>query len=204
MKNNALITTRNRRLRNAASAILPPFLFFVLALGVFLLVRPTSSLQAAPRSLLQGSFEVGFSPNGNALNIILNAINGAETSVLVAAYSFTSKPIATALVAAHRRGVAVRVTADAKSNSGRYSAVTFLANQGVPVRINSHYAIFHHKYIVIDDRHLETGSFNFSAAAAKSNAENVLFLRNVPELAEIYTREWEKLWNESETVHAHY
>jgi phosphatidylserine/phosphatidylglycerophosphate/cardiolipin synthase-like enzyme len=152
----------------------------------------------------QTSFEVGFSPGGKSLEIVLKAIESAEDSILAAAYVFTSGPIAAALVAARKRGVNVRVVADKEGNSGRYSAVTFLAGQGVPTRVNGRYAVFHHKFMVIDDRHLETGSFNFSAAAVDKNAENVLFLRDVPELAGVYAREWEKLWREGEDVAARY
>ena len=161
----------------------------------------TQSVAPAPS---RTDFEAGFSPRGSSLDIILKCINGAERSILVAAYSFTSKPISTALLEAHKRGVAVRVVADKTGNSSRYSAVTFLANHGVPVRVNSRYAIFHHKFMVIDGRHLETGSFNYSAAAVNKNAENVLILRDVQEIAGIYGREWEKLWNESEPVEAQY
>jgi len=174
----------------------------VFALSLCLLTA--CSVPVAKNISSQTAFEIGFSPEGTSLDIILRAINGAEKSILVAAYSFTSKPISTALLDAHKRGVDARVVADAKSNSGRYSAVTFLANQGVPVRINSRYAIFHHKFMVIDGRHLETGSFNYSAAAVGKNAENVLLLRDVPEMAAIYTREWEKLWDESEEVAPRY
>ena len=149
-------------------------------------------------------FEAGFSPRGTSLDIILKGINGAERSILVAAYSFTSKPISTALLEAHKRGVAVRVIADKKGNSSRYTAVNYLANHGVPVRVNGRYAIFHHKFMVIDGRHLETGSFNYSAAAVNKNAENVLLLRDVPEIAGIYAREWEKLWAEGIEVEARY
>jgi phosphatidylserine/phosphatidylglycerophosphate/cardiolipin synthase-like enzyme len=100
--------------------------------------------------------------------------------------------------------VNVQVVADEKSNAGRYSVVTFLANQGVPVRVNVNYAIFHHKFVVIDERHVETGSFNFSAAAANKNAENVLLLRNVPEIAEQYSQEWQRLWDEGTEVKPRY
>ena len=161
---------------------------------------PQSVAPASSRT----DFEAGFSPRGSSLDIILKGIHSAERSILVAAYSFTSKPIAAALLEAHKRGVDVRVVADKKGNSGRYTAVTFLANQGVPVRVNGRYAIFHHKFMVIDGRHLETGSFNYSAGAVDKNAENVLLLRDVPDLAGIYGREWEKLWNESEPVEARY
>ncbi|WP_454805771.1 phospholipase D-like domain-containing protein [Klebsiella pneumoniae] len=56
---------------------------------------------------------------------MLGAINNARQSIDVAAYSFTSKPGATALAGANRRGVAVRVVADEKANSDRYTAVTY-------------------------------------------------------------------------------
>jgi phosphatidylserine/phosphatidylglycerophosphate/cardiolipin synthase-like enzyme len=149
-------------------------------------------------------FEAGFSPKGGAEEILLTGIREAESSIRLAAYSFTSKKIALALLDADKRGVNVQVVADEKSNAGKYSVVTFLANQGVPVRVNGNYAIFHHKFIVIDDRHVETGSFNFSAAAADKNAENVLLLRNVPEIAEQYSQEWQRLWDEGTDVKPRY
>jgi len=150
------------------------------------------------------TFELGFSPRGQSLNIILNGIRRAESSIIVAAYSFTSRPISTALLEAHRRGVNVRVIADSRANTNRYTAVTFLANHGVPVRVNDRYAIFHHKFMIFDERHVQTGSFNYSAAAVDRNTENVLLLRNVPELAALYVREWQRLWNESIGVRPNY
>lgn len=140
---------------------------------------------------------MGFSPDRGSLELVLESIRSARTEILVAAYSFTSKPIAEALLAAAQRGILVRVVADAKSNGGRYSAVTFLVNQGVPVRLNGRYAIFHHKFLVVDRSNLEVGSFNYSEAAAQKNAENVLLIRNAPALAAIYAVEWERLWGES-------
>ncbi|QND84634.1 Putative nuclease [Chromobacterium vaccinii] len=142
-------------------------------------------------------YEVGFSPKAGGLVLVLQGIDGAKSSILVAAYSFTSKPIAESLLNAHKRGVKVQVVADEKSNRKGYSAAQFLANQGVPVRLNGNYAIFHHKFMVIDGQHVETGSFNYSAAAASRNAENVLLLRNVKPLASQYATEWARLWDEA-------
>ena len=70
--------------------------------------------------------------------------------------------------------------------------------------MNGNCAIFHHKFMVFDGRHVETGSFNFSAAAAGKNAENVLMLWDVPQLAEHYAREWQRLWTESSEMEARY
>ena len=87
-----------------------------------------------------------------------------------------------------------------KSNAtARYTAVTFLANQGVPVRVDYQYASMHHKFIVVDGVTLATGSFNFTASAEAKNAENVLALQD-PAEAERYQREWGRLWGESEPV----
>jgi phosphatidylserine/phosphatidylglycerophosphate/cardiolipin synthase-like enzyme len=149
-------------------------------------------------------FEVGFSPDGTSLDIILKGIQQAKKSILVAAYSFTSKPISTALLEAHKRGVRVQVIADKGSNTRKYSAVTFLANQGVPVRVNENYQIFHHKFMVFDDLHVETGSFNYSAAAVNRNAENVLMIWNNKSIADTYTKQWDLLWDESMDVKSNY
>lgn len=148
---------------------------------------------------------VGFSPGGGAEAAILAGIGQARESIRVAASSFTSRTVSWALLDARKRGVDVRVVADKEWNSGnRYSAVNFLANQGVPVRLNGNYAIFHHKFMVIDGRHVQTGSYNYSAAAANKNAENVLLLWDVPQVARQYEREWQRLWSESEDVKARY
>ena len=169
------------------------------ALVCLLCVLPCSAL-ASPAP----DIEVAFSPYGNSLQLVLFSIDSAQKSILVAAYSFTSKPIATALLNAHSRGVDVRVVADKKANSGRYTAVTFLANQGVPVRLNDRYAILHDKFMILDGKHIQTGSFNYTAAAVAKNAENVLVLQDVSNLVVQYAREWERLWSEGEDVEKRY
>jgi len=50
---------------------------------------------------------------------------------------------------------------------------------------------------LVDGVTLETGSFNYTAAAVNHNAENALVLWNVPQIAQAYAREWERLWEES-------
>lgn len=110
--------------------------------------------------------------------LVLKAIESAQQQIFVAAYTFSSKPVAQALVAAQKRGVKVFVVADKDENTKSYTAVTFLANAGVPVRLNNRYAILHSKFMVIDNMHLQLGSFNYTAAAVNRNEENVLVLRN--------------------------
>jgi phosphatidylserine/phosphatidylglycerophosphate/cardiolipin synthase-like enzyme len=51
---------------------------------------------------------------------------------------------------------------------------------------------------------VEKGSFNYTAAAERKNAENVLVLRGDPAIAAQYEREWQRLWDESEAMKPRY
>ncbi len=172
--------------------ILSFLLCSILFLARGLAISPAQGEEAEPITAF-----VQFSPHGKSLDGILKEISEAKHSIHVAAYSFTSKPIALALLQAHKRGIQVQVVADSGANQGKYSATTFLANNNVPVRLNSNYAILHHKFMVFDARHVETGSFNYSEAAASRNAENVLYIKNAPQLAQAYVKEWQRLWDEA-------
>jgi len=161
-------------------------------------------LAASAAHRAEPAYELGFSPNGKSLQVVLDAIAGAKESILVAAYAFTSKPVAQALLEARERGVKVAVVADQKMNSRQYTAVNFLANHHVPVRLNGRYAILHDKFMVIDGKALQLGSFNYSAAAVDKNAENVLYLKDVPDIAAHYADEWGRLWDEGVDVEERY
>lgn len=150
------------------------------------------------------SIEVAFSPKRGATESITKAIEGAKHNIRVAAYSFTSKDIAAALIKAFKKGVDIKVVLDKSNNTGKYSAAVFLANAGIPTRINYKYAIMHNKFMVIDGVTVETGSFNYTAAAEDKNAENVLILKNYPDIAGKYLRRWQELWEESEDYKARY
>lgn len=145
--------------------------------------------------------QMGTSPDGSALRLILSVIHSAQSSIYVASYSFTNKKIAQALVDKHRQGIMVRVVMDKSQNTEKYSSATFLANAGIPVHINHRYAIQHSKIMIVDERTVETGSFNFTQAAATKNSENVLVIWNHTELAKQYIDYWNRLWSESEPYH---
>jgi phosphatidylserine/phosphatidylglycerophosphate/cardiolipin synthase-like enzyme len=151
----------------------------------------------APSQLQAKDYRLGFSPGGSALQVVLDSIASAKTSILVACYEFTSRDIAEALEAAAHRGVKVRIVADYKAAQGKYSQIRVMLAAGIPIRLDRKYAIMHDKFIVLDGDAVETGSFNYTDAAAKHNAENALWQWGVKELAAAYAAEWERLWAES-------
>lgn len=140
--------------------------------------------------------EEAFSPHQGGTALIVRTIDEAQKSVRVAAYTFTSRTIAEALADAHQRGVNVQVVLNESQRKSRSSVAGWLADNGIPVRFNNHYAIMHDKFIIIDDITLETGSFNFTKAAETRNAENVLVIHDDPKAVADYTKQWEKLWDE--------
>lgn len=150
----------------------------------------------APTVLVaKGTIEVAFSPKNGVTDTVVKAIGEAEHTVLVSAYSFTSKDIAAALLDAKKRGVDVKIILDKSQVTQKYSSATFFANQGFDMKIDIKHAIYHDKVMVIDDKNVITGSFNFTNAAENKNAENLLVLRDNPELAKLYTQDWWHNWN---------
>jgi len=100
--------------------------------------------------------------------------------------------------------VDVQVVVDKSQASARYTSATFIANAGIPVRIDFKHAIAHNKVIIVDGRTVEQGSFNYTRAAENSNAENVLVNWDNAKLAELYLKDWQRHWDHSEAVAARY
>ncbi|MHA1081399.1 phospholipase D family nuclease (plasmid) [Enterobacter ludwigii] len=156
-------------------------------------------LGITPYALAAPSIQVGFSPKGTAQQVVLNTINQSKKSVRMMAYSFTSPEVVKALINAKKRGVDVRVVIDEKGNvcdkcKANKSAMNLLVNAEIPLRTVSKYKIMHDKVIITDDANVETGSYNFSTAANKSNSENAILITEVPELAKEYLQHWQSRW----------
>ena len=118
------------------------------------------------------SVKVGFSPEGSASALVLDTINSAESSIRMMAYSFTDPDVMHALAKAKKRGVDVRIVVDDKGNTNRASQEAM-------------------KYINL----LDIPLYNFSRAAARKNSENVVVLKNMPDVAAQYLEHWQDRWN---------
>ena len=144
----------------------------------FALVAPIGCAVQQPAGIASPPIEVAFAPEAGAEALVVKIISSARQSVRLAGCSFTSPAVVRSLVTAKRRGIDVKVLLDDKGNRSQASlaAMNLVVNAAIPLRVVSAYAIHHDKYIVVDGKHTETGSFNYSQAAAKSNSENVLVI----------------------------
>jgi len=137
----------------------------------------------------QASYTVCFTPGGDCTSKIVDVINNAINNVWVQAYSFTSRPIAKALIVARERGVKVQVIMDKEALTNDKGLLRFFAQHKIPVWIDKQPAIAHNKVIVVDQTQVVTGSFNFTRAAQQDNAENVLIIYDEG-LAKKYLANW--------------
>ena len=130
--------------------------------------------------------EVHFSPKGGCQDALIKEIHKAHREILVQAYSFTSDPLTMALVDAKKRGVKVEILLDRSNEVEKYSDMHILLEQGLGPLIDSDHAIAHNKIMIIDQKVVATGSFNFTHQAEGENAENLLIFKGNVELIQRY------------------
>lgn len=164
----------------------------------FLLALLLPVLATAQPLTVEGPCHVYFSPNGGATNAIVALLDTSKESVRVLAYSFTSKPVGAALVAAKARGVDVQVVLD-KTATEKNSLLPVMREAGIPTYIDRQHKILHDKVIVVDGAVFQTGSFNFSASAENNNAENVLICPSASGAA-AYLADWTHHQHHAERV----
>lgn len=170
-----------------------------LVVALFLLATCLSSNRCiAEEFKATGTIDVFFSPKGDATDAIVRELDNARSEILVQAYSFTSAPIAKALVEAKKRGVKVEAVLDKSQRKERYTSATFVSNAGIPTFIDAAHAIAHNKIMIIDRQTLITGSFNFTKAAEERNAENLLVIKGNAPLVKRYIENYAKHKEHSE------
>ncbi|KJW04298.1 archaeal transcriptional regulator TrmB family protein [Orientia tsutsugamushi str. UT144] len=138
------------------------------------------------------NLDICFTPSSSGCTtVITRAIASANSSIYIQAYGFTSASIADEIVKAKKRGVTVSVILDKSNLSSKHSKMKLLKQSDINVRIDTVPGIAHNKVMIIDDNTVITGSFNFTEAADKSNAENVVIIQN-SDVAKTYLDNWQK------------
>ena len=108
---------------------------------------------------------------------LIQCITSAQKSVKVAMFTWTSTLFVKAVIAAHKRGLQVEVALDRQSCNGTSRKIAQLLHQeGISIFQNQGPGLLHHKFALIDDKTLITGSANWTVNAFKRNAEIVLIL----------------------------
>jgi len=121
-----------------------------------------------------------FSPKGGIEQQILTSIAAAVETIEMAAYAFTNENIAKALIDAVKRGVKVSLAMDKSQTKGSQASLhDELEKAGTAIRlISPPGGIMHNKFIIVDGKNVEWGSYNYTGRAEETNFENATFMSN--------------------------
>ena len=130
---------------------------------------------------------------GGIENHLIEKINASQSSIDLAVYEFDLEDVAQALIAAHNRGVNVRVIYD-NEFSDPDPQIAEVQKAGIKTVPDNRNAFMHNKFFVFDGTCIWTGSFNISVNAAYRNNENALYFCS-DEVAKNYTTEFNELFS---------
>lgn len=161
---------------------------------IFTVLFCASALIAGEPDISEGKAYVKCAFGSDCDELIIEQIDAARQEVKVAIYSVTHQKIARAFAKAAQRGVNVTVKYDEGQADwvGMQAALKILRDAKIPcdaIKMSDEYAHMHHKFTVIDGVKVLTGSFNYSAAGAVRNYEN-LNLISSKAIAAAYLKEF--------------
>jgi phosphatidylserine/phosphatidylglycerophosphate/cardiolipin synthase-like enzyme len=136
-----------------------------------------------------------FTPHGTAA-LIAAAIDAAQDTVVVANFSFTHHDLIAALQRAKDRGLKIRVVFD-RYQYGFLKEMAQMVELGFDVRLSNgkdgQKGVMHNKFVVLDGKLVETGSFNWTFNGELNNYENAAFL-DAPDDAVAWAAYFDRIW----------
>ena len=139
--------------------------------------------------------DVFFSPGQACREAIQSVIRSAVHILRICVFTISDDHITKEIIAAHHKGVDVRVLTDNPKLYDKGSDIEQLAGEGIAVRVDETNKHMHHKFAVADKAQVITGSYNWTRSAARVNEENLL-LTDEPKTIRAYTKEFDQLWSE--------
>jgi phosphatidylserine/phosphatidylglycerophosphate/cardiolipin synthase-like enzyme len=153
-----------------------------------------------PKVNLDGTpVEIYFSPEDKPAARILALIESAQASINFLAYEFTSKDIGAAMLQRAQAGVSVTGVMDAgEVKATKVTELDPLQQAGLDVRLDGNLTgLMHHKVIIIDQKIVITGSYNYTAAAETTNDENIVIIFS-PQVAAMYLQEFQRVYAQAQ------
>jgi cardiolipin synthase len=137
---------------------------------------------------------------------ILDAIDGATKSLRIKMFIFTDPSLLDAVIAAHRRGVNVRIMLNPKRRSGvseNDESRAKLEAAGIEVRdSNPAFDLTHEKSMVIDDKTAFVKSLNWQTKNLTGTRDYAIITRHAHEVEEIING-FEADWSRQDFVSRH-
>lgn len=138
--------------------------------------------------------QIAFSPGPQCKEIILSCIKSASKSLDIAVFTISDNEISNEIIAARKKGVKVRVLTDNDKACDEGSDIGMIAEAGIPIKVDNTSNHMHHKFAIIDNHSLITGSYNWTKSAEKFNQENVVVIAE-KEVIKAFQKEYNNLWD---------
>jgi phosphatidylserine/phosphatidylglycerophosphate/cardiolipin synthase-like enzyme len=142
--------------------------------------------------------EIKFARRESVADVIMRLLHKASSSIDAALYRFNHPGLAQALEEAAQRGVRVRLLVDGNKYEESRTTQELLTSAFIPFRLafgrQGRGSKMHHKFVILDQQTVLTGSYNWTLESEDENHENLLILQD-PHPVEAYTREFEVLWS---------
>ena len=127
------------------------------------------------------------------MNRIISRLNGARSKIDICVFTITDDRISFPILAAHRRGVKIRILSDNDKLHDPGSDIPRFLEAKIPLRIDHSPSHMHHKFAIFDGKALVNGSFNWTRSAAEMNQENIIDSED-PQLVAQFQKEFDSLW----------
>lgn len=196
MYNDSGVSETNTTSKTSKPNLLIPFLLTLLcAVAIGIGIR---YFRNSPEATSEGPWQVYFSDvdageNHYSLEKWLVAkLTDAAERIDAALYDLDSVPIADALIEAHHRGLQVQIFTETDNIEEQ---IRRLKEVGIPVNDDKDPdSYMHHKFVVIDERYVWTGSYNTTYNGAYKNNNNVILIDSA-RLAYNFSEEFRELFS---------
>jgi phosphatidylserine/phosphatidylglycerophosphate/cardiolipin synthase-like enzyme len=161
----------------------------------------TRKISGTPHPRVQvgaANIEVYYSPKDGVAKHVLQRLQNATTNIRFMTFSYTAEDIANTMIAKAKAGLVVQGVFERQNATGTGAEYTRLQQGGVDVLRDGNCYILHHKIIIIDERIVITGSYNFTASAERDNDENLVIIDD-PAIARIYLDEFNRNYKQAQT-----
>ncbi|MBW2700969.1 MAG: endonuclease [Deltaproteobacteria bacterium] len=141
----------------------------------------------------EGQAEAYFLPDSRAVGRLRGLLQNCRKRLEICVFTITNDELSTEVLAAHKRGVRVRVITDDEKSHDLGSDVGQFRKAGIEVRMDGSPFHMHHKFAVFDARLMLTGSFNWTRSAAQHNQESFI-VSDDPVLVSSHLQAFDALW----------
>lgn len=134
-----------------------------------------------------------FSPGLDCLETIVARLRDTRQRAEICVFTLSDDRISDEILAAHRRGVALRLLTDNQKEFDQGSDIDRLRQAGIAVAVDRTAAHMHHKFAIFDGIWLLNGSYNWTRSACEANNENLVQSQDA-DLLRQFSAHFESLW----------